>query len=99
MKHRLRSRFHPLLPAVLILALFWRAPVGAQSVEAGKDAALAHAADLDDLVAQMSNRLWDFAEIALEEHQSAGHLAEVLEDEGFSVETGVAGMPACTPTP
>jgi len=57
-----------------------------------------HAADLDDLVTEMSNRLWDFAEIALE-HQSAGYLAEVLEDEGFSVETGVAGMPACTPTP
>lgn len=93
MKHRLRSRFHLLLPAVLILAVCWRTPVGGQSVEAGKDAALAHAADLDDLVAEMSNRLWDFAEIALEEHQSAGYLAEVLEDEGFTVETGVAGMP------
>ncbi len=93
MKRRLRSRFHLLLPAVLILAVFWRTPADGQSVEAGKDAALAHAADLDDLVAEMSNRLWDFAEIALEEHQSAGYLAEVLEDEGFAVETGVAGMP------
>ncbi|MDE2784624.1 MAG: amidohydrolase [Gemmatimonadota bacterium] len=93
MKRRLRSRFHLLLPAVLILAVFWRTPVGGQSVEEGKDAALAHAADLDGLVAQMSNRLWDFAEIALEEHQSAGYLAEVLEDEGFTVETGIAGMP------
>ena len=41
----------------------------------------------------MSSRLWDFAEIALEEHQSAGYLADVLEKEGFTVERGVAGMP------
>ena len=41
----------------------------------------------------MSSRLWDFAEIALEEHQSAGYLADVLEGEGFTVERGVAGMP------
>ena len=93
MKRRLRSRFHLLATAVLIVAVFWRIPAAGQSVEEGKDAVFAHAAELDELVAQMSARLWDFAEIALEEHESAGYLAGVLEDEGFTVETGAAGMP------
>ena len=93
MKRRLRSRSHLPTIALLVLATLWRAPIAGQSVEEGKDAALRHAAALDDLVAQMSNRLWDFAEIALEEHRSAGYLAAVLEDEGFTVETGAAGMP------
>ncbi len=69
------------------------APAATQSVEGGKDAALAHAVALDPLVAEMSSRLWDFSEIALEESESAGYLAQLLEDEGFAVERGVAGMP------
>ena len=68
-------------------------PLAAQSVEEGKESALAHAAALDELVAEMSMQLWDFSEIALEEHQSSAYLAQLLEQEGFTVETGVAGMP------
>lgn len=64
-----------------------------QSVEAGKQSALDHAIALEELVGEMSSRLWDFAEIALEEHQSASYLAGVLEEEGFTVESGAAGMP------
>ena len=41
----------------------------------------------------MSAQLWDFSEIALEEHQSSAYLAGLMEEEGFSVERGVAGMP------
>ena len=69
------------------------APAAPQSVAEGKASALEHATALEDLVAGVSMRLWEFAEIALEEHQSAGHLADVLEEEGFAVERGVAGMP------
>ncbi len=65
----------------------------AQSIEEGKESALAHAAALDDFVADISTRLWEFAETALRESQSAGYLAEALEKEGFALERGVAGMP------
>ena len=65
----------------------------AQSVEEGKESALAHAAALDDLVAEISMRLWEFAEIALRESRSAAYMAELLEEEGFALERGVAGMP------
>ncbi len=76
-----------------LLATLPPVPASPQSIEEGKTSALAHATALEDLVTEMSLRLWDFAEIALEEHQSAGYLADVLEAEGFTVERGVAGMP------
>lgn len=65
----------------------------AQSVEQGKQDAFDHAAALNELVAEMSMRLWDFSEIALEEAESSSYLARVLEDEGFALERGAAGMP------
>ena len=65
----------------------------AQSVEKGKQDAFDHAAALNELVAEMSMRLWDFSEIALEEAESSSYLARVLEDEGFALERGAAGMP------
>lgn len=91
---------HPAcLRPVAVLALAFVAASGsvavasAQSVEEGKQGAFDHAAALDDLVAEMSLRLWDFSEIALEEVESSSYLARVLEDEGFALERGVAGMP------
>ena len=44
-------------------------------------------------IMDMSMELWDFSEIALLESRSAEYLANVLEEEGFAVERGVAGMP------
>ncbi len=88
-------RTHAVVGRLLVgLALSWSAEVSvAQSVEEGKQAALDHAAALEHRVGEMSMRLWDYAEIALEEHQSAVYLASELETEGFRVERGVAGMP------
>lgn len=68
-------------------------PAVAQSVEEGKQSALDHATALDDLVATMSLQLWDYAEIALQESHSSAYLADILAEEGFTVERGVAGMP------
>jgi aminobenzoyl-glutamate utilization protein B len=48
-----------------------------------------HAAEL----AQLSDRIWAYAEIALREHRSAAALADFAERQGFRVQRGVAGMP------
>lgn len=45
------------------------------------------------LLIEISNSIWEFAEIALLEHKSAELLADTLEKEGFQVKRGVAGMP------
>jgi aminobenzoyl-glutamate utilization protein B len=48
-----------------------------------------HAAQL----AELSDRIWAYAEIALREHKSAAALADFAEKQGFRVQRGVAGMP------
>ncbi len=87
------SPLRPLAMVALFFCLATIAPASGQSVEDAKQSALDHATALDDLVGQMSMQLWDYSEIALRESQSANYLADVLEEEGFTVERGVAGMP------
>ncbi len=51
---------------------------------------------LDGAVPELSRineKIWRLAELAMEEYQSAELLASYLEEHGFQVERGVAGMP------
>jgi aminobenzoyl-glutamate utilization protein B len=41
----------------------------------------------------ISDRIWAYAELGCQEHWSSALLADTLENEGFEVERGVAGMP------
>ncbi len=41
----------------------------------------------------ISDKIWEYAEIALREHKSADALADYAEAQGFKVDRGVAGMP------
>jgi aminobenzoyl-glutamate utilization protein B len=53
----------------------------------------------DDLVLQkfgiISDSIWNFAELGMQEFKSSALLIKTLEEEGFTVEKGVAGMPTC----
>ena len=42
---------------------------------------------------RMSDAIWSYAELGLEEYRSAKLLADGMEAAGFRVERGVAGMP------
>ena len=56
---------------------------------------LAAAAVIDkkaSLVTYVANKIWEFAELSLQEEKSAALYCEVLENEGFSVEKGVCGI-------
>ncbi len=79
--------------AALLSAFTVGSPLSAQSVEEGRESALDHAMALEELVAGMSMELWDYSEIALQESRSVAYLSGILEDEGFTVERGAAGMP------
>ncbi len=46
-----------------------------------------------ELLIGLSDRVWEYAELALHEAKSAQCLAEALSDFGFDVQMGVAGMP------
>jgi aminobenzoyl-glutamate utilization protein B len=44
---------------------------------------------------RISDAIWYYAELGLEEFSSAGLLSKTLEEGGFNVEMGLAGMPTC----
>ena len=43
----------------------------------------------------ISDAIWNFAELGMQEFKSSALLIKTLEEEGFKVEKGVAGMPTC----
>ncbi len=43
----------------------------------------------------ISDSIWRFAELGMQEFRSSALLIRTLREEGFEVETGVAGMPTC----
>ncbi|MCZ7935210.1 M20 family metallopeptidase [Agrobacterium leguminum] len=60
-----------------------------------RDAVMSIAAEVETMkpdFTTLSDRIWDFAELKFEEQQSAGVLAGALEENGFAVRRGVAGM-------
>ena len=68
-------------------------PAGAQPATPAKKTALELVAkQRDDLIA-LSDRVWEIAETALREDESAKALADYAEAKGFTVQRGVAGMP------
>lgn len=79
--------------AVLLLVAICPLLARAQSLPADKQEALDIAQALQPTVDALSIDLWDYSETALREHQSAERLATELEQNGFTVERGVADMP------
>ena len=45
------------------------------------------------LLAGISDAIWEYAELSMQEHRSAAAYIEALKNEGFSVETDLCGMP------
>jgi aminobenzoyl-glutamate utilization protein B len=43
----------------------------------------------------ISDSIWHFAELGMQEFKSSAILIKALEEEGFNVQKGVAGMPTC----
>jgi len=44
---------------------------------------------------KISDKIWDYAELGLQEYKSSELLKKTLEKEGFEVVKGLAGMPTC----
>lgn len=58
-----------------------------------KQAALAAIDEKKELVAQVADAIWDYAELSMQEVKSAALFVKVLKDEGFQVEEGICGIP------
>lgn len=44
-------------------------------------------------ICQVNDQVWEYAELAFHEFRSADTICQVLEEEGFTVERGLAGIP------
>jgi aminobenzoyl-glutamate utilization protein B len=44
---------------------------------------------------KISDAIWNYAELPMQEFKSSAILIKALEEEGFNVDKGVAGMPTC----
>jgi aminobenzoyl-glutamate utilization protein B len=47
----------------------------------------------EERIVEISDKIWGFAELGLEEFKSSALLADTLEEHGFHVQRGIAGMP------
>ena len=58
-----------------------------------KQAAIAAVEEKAAVIADVADSVWGYAELSLQEEQSAAKYCEVLEKEGFTVEKGICGIP------
>ncbi|HMB92384.1 MAG TPA: amidohydrolase [Rhodothermales bacterium] len=90
----MKSKTHVSKRALWFFALMiWTLPSQAQDLSPQKQAALDATEALSPEIRKMAMSLWQYSETALREVESAELLADILEEEGFTVERGVAGMP------
>ena len=65
----------------------------AQQIDAAKRASLDWVDANAETLVRVNRNIWSYAEPGLQEFQSAQELMDLLEANGFSIESGVAGMP------
>ncbi len=58
-----------------------------------KQAAMSAISAKAPLISHVADRIWDFAELSLQEERSAALYCEVLRQEGFAVTAGICGIP------
>jgi len=61
--------------------------------QTAKQKALDWISENESRIIEVSDRIWEFAELGLKEFKSSSLLAEELRKAGFKIEMGVAGMP------
>lgn len=79
------------LPKLLLFYLlaFWCPKAYAQK----EDLALKHIDAHTTAYAEAAMQIWNFAELGYQEYQSSALLQKTLKEAGFTITTGVAGMP------
>jgi len=58
-----------------------------------KEVAMSWIDENEKRIIEISDRIWEYAEVGLLEHRTSKLLADEIERHGFKVERGVAGMP------
>jgi aminobenzoyl-glutamate utilization protein B len=87
-------KHHLKLITILIFSLTQLTFAGSKpSTKELKNELLRRVDEKSQLLEEVSDALWEYAEIAIQEYKSSKLLIRVLEKEGFDVDREVAGMP------
>ena len=62
-------------------------------MDSAKKAALAAIDEKNELIAEVADSIWDYAELSMQEVKSGALFVKVLKEEGFQVEEGICGIP------
>lgn len=89
---QLPRQLHHALISLILLPMV-AAGVDAQNIDRLRRDAWTSVEQHSQELLDLSDQVWEYAELALRETQSAAALADYLESQGFVVERGVAGMP------
>ncbi len=86
----------PLAVLVALLGLLVAAPTsaGAQDLDDLKEEAVERVEANADMVQEIIDMLFSFGELGMQEFETQAYLTGLLEEEGFEIELGVAGMPS-----
>ena len=86
------------LTLLIATALMMAPALSAQNVdprlESLKDEALERVQDRAKLVQEIIDHLYSFGELGMQEFETQRYLTGLLEENGFDIELGVAGMPS-----
>jgi len=86
------------LTLFIATALMMAPALSAQNVdprlESLKDEALERVQDRAKLVQEIIDHLYSFGELGMQEFETQRYLTDLLEENGFDIELGVAGMPS-----
>ena len=86
------------LTLLIATALMMAPALSAQNVdprlESLKDEALERVQDRAKLVQEIIDHLYSFGELGMQEFETQRYLTDLLEENGFDIELGVAGMPS-----
>lgn len=81
------------ITTVLLALLLPTALLAQKSMTKTKKQVISSIDEKADKYGELAQEIWDLAELGFLENESAALLAGALEDEGFKVQRGVAGMP------
>lgn len=89
-----RRMFAPILTLALLAPGALGAQVDDDRLEALKAEAQQKVQDNAKMVQEIIDMLYSFGELGMQEFETQRYLTGLLEDEGFEIELGVAGMPS-----
>lgn len=80
-------------PVLLLFLFIFMGPVAAADVERLKKESWSWLDSQADKLESANMKIWSYAETSLEETKSSKVLQDLLAENGFTIESGVAGMP------